>query len=58
MVRVLGKDIYYFFQMASKGLQDESDDDEFIEKFRTMRYKNGFNEETWEEVRSHSLESR
>ncbi|CAG11599.1 unnamed protein product, partial [Tetraodon nigroviridis] len=35
--------------MASKGLQDESDDDEFIEKFRTMRYKNGFNEETWEE---------
>lgn len=39
--------------MASKGLQHESDDDldEFIEKFRTTKYKNGFNEETWEEVR-------
>lgn len=44
--------------MASTGLQYESDDDdmdEFMEKFKTMRYKNGFNEETWEEVRSNQL---
>lgn len=44
--------------MASAALQHESDDDgmdEFMEKFKTMRYKNGFNEETWEEVRSDQL---
>lgn len=50
-------EIYYFPHMASTGLQHESDDDmdEFMEKFKTMKYKNGFNEDTWEEVRSDKL---
>lgn len=40
--------------MASTGsTQHESDDDmdAFMDKFKTMRYKNRFNEDTWEEVR-------
>lgn len=43
--------------MASTGLQHESDDDmdEFMEKFKTMKYKNGFNEDTWEDVRIDQL---
>ncbi|XP_029905858.1 tetratricopeptide repeat protein 4 [Myripristis murdjan] len=37
--------------MASSALQDDSDDgmDEFIDKFRTHKYKNAFNESNWEE---------
>ena len=41
--------------MASLGQQggDESDDgmDEFMDRFRTEKYKNAFNESNWEEVR-------
>lgn len=39
--------------MASTGLQHDSDDDmdEFMERFKTMKYKNAFNEDNWEEVR-------
>ncbi|XP_003974462.1 tetratricopeptide repeat protein 4 [Takifugu rubripes] len=37
--------------MASTGLQHDSDDDmdEFMEKFKTIKYKNAFNEDNWEE---------
>lgn len=33
---------------------DDSDDgmDEFMDKFKKEKYKNGFNESTWEEVRN------
>lgn len=43
--------------MASTGLQHDSDDDmdEFMEKFKTMKYKNAFNEDNWEEVRNDRL---
>lgn len=40
--------------MASLGQQggDDSDDgmDAFMEKFKTHKYENAFNESTWEEV--------
>ncbi|KAF7202677.1 tetratricopeptide repeat protein 4 isoform X2 [Nothobranchius furzeri] len=37
--------------MASTAVQSDSDDgmDEFMDKFKTQRYKKGFNEDTWEE---------
>ncbi|XP_029002424.1 tetratricopeptide repeat protein 4 [Betta splendens] len=37
--------------MASSALQDDSDDgmDEFMDKFKTERYKNAFSENNWEE---------
>lgn len=37
--------------MASSAVHSDSDDgmDEFMDKFKTQRYKNGFNEDTWEE---------
>ncbi|CAJ1060994.1 tetratricopeptide repeat protein 4-like [Xyrichtys novacula] len=37
--------------MASTGVQDDSDDgmDEFMDKFKTQRYKNAFSENNWEE---------
>lgn len=42
-------------EMAFLGQQggDDSDDgmDEFMEKFKTEKYKNAFNESNWEEVR-------
>lgn len=40
--------------MASTEGQYESDDgmDEFMDKFKTQRYKNAFTENNWEEVRS------
>lgn len=43
--------------MASTGLQHDSDDDmdDFMEKFKTMKYKNAFNEDNWEEVRNDRL---
>lgn len=43
--------------MASTGLQHDSDDDmdDFMEKFKTMKYKNAFNEDNWEEVRNERL---
>lgn len=43
--------------MASTGLQHDSDDDmdEFMDKFKTMKYKNAFNEDAWEEVRNDRL---
>lgn len=39
--------------MPLPAVQDESDDDMdlFMDKFKTQRYKRGFNEDTWEEVR-------
>lgn len=38
--------------MASTGVQSDSDDgmDEFMDKFKTQRYKNAFTENNWEEV--------
>lgn len=38
--------------MASLEAQHESDDgmDEFMDKFKTQRYKNAFSEDNWEEV--------
>lgn len=41
-------------KMASTGLQHDSEDDmdEFMDKFKTMKYKNAFNEDNWEEVRN------
>lgn len=38
--------------MASTAVHSDSDDDmdAFMDKFKTQRYKKGFNEETWEEV--------
>lgn len=44
--------------MASTGQYESDDDDDMdklMEKFKTIGYKNGFNEETWEEVRSNQL---
>lgn len=40
--------------MASSEAQHESDDgmDEFMDKFKTQRYKNAFSEDNWEEVRA------
>lgn len=40
--------------MASSETQHESDDgmDEFMDKFKTQRYKNAFSEDNWEEVRA------
>lgn len=37
--------------MASSGVQEDSDDgmDEFMDKFKTERYKNAFTENNWEE---------
>lgn len=37
--------------MSSPAVQHDSDDDMdlFMDKFKTQRYKNGFNEDTWEE---------
>ncbi|XP_023250357.1 tetratricopeptide repeat protein 4 [Seriola lalandi dorsalis] len=37
--------------MASSALQSDSDDgmDEFMDKFKTQRYKHGFSEDSWEE---------
>lgn len=37
--------------MSSPAVQDESDDDMdlFMDKFKTQRYKRGFNEDSWEE---------
>lgn len=42
--------------MSSPAVQHDSDDDMdlFMDKFKTQRYKNGFKEDTWEEVRSTS----
>ena len=39
--------------MTSKGAQSDSDDgmDEFMDKFKTQRYRNAFTENNWEEVR-------
>lgn len=39
--------------MASTEVQSDSDDgmDEFMDKFKTQRYKNAFTENNWEEVR-------
>lgn len=39
--------------MASTDVQSDSDDgmDEFMDKFKTQRYKNAFTENNWEEVR-------
>lgn len=38
--------------MASSTEQHDSDDgmDEFMDKFKTQRYKNAFSENSWEEV--------
>lgn len=38
--------------MASSAVQDDSDDgmDEFMDKFKTERYRNAFSEDNWEEV--------
>ncbi|TKS74274.1 Tetratricopeptide repeat protein 4 [Collichthys lucidus] len=43
--------LYFDPKMASSGAQYESDDgmDEFMDKFKTQRYKNAFPEEGWEE---------
>lgn len=40
--------------MASSQAQYDSDDgmDEFMDKFKSQRYKNAFSEKGWEEVRS------
>lgn len=40
--------------MASREVQYDGDDgmDEFMDKFKTQRYKNGFTENSWEEVRN------
>lgn len=42
--------------MSSPAVQYDSDDDMdlFMDKFKTQRYKNGFSEDTWEEVRNTS----
>ena len=39
--------------MASTEVQNDSDDgmDEFMDKFKTQRYKNAFSEKNWEEVK-------
>lgn len=39
--------------MSLPSVQDDSDDDMdlFMDKFKTQKYKRGFNEDTWEEVR-------
>lgn len=39
--------------MASQAREEDSDDgmDEFMEKFKTHKYKNAFSESNWEEVR-------
>lgn len=40
--------------MASEVQHDSEDDmDAFMDKFKTQRYKRGFNEDNWEEVRRH-----
>lgn len=38
--------------MAAPAQGEDSDDamDEFMEKFKTQKYKNAFNESNWEEV--------
>lgn len=38
--------------MASSTVQSDSDDgmDEFMDKFKTQRYKNAFSVDNWEEV--------
>lgn len=38
--------------MASPAVQSDSDDgmDEFMDRFKTERYKHGFSENNWEEV--------
>lgn len=43
--------------MAAPAQGEDSDDamDEFMEKFKTQKYKNAFNESNWEEVRSVTL---
>lgn len=39
--------------MASPAVHSDSDDDmdEFMEKFKTQRYKKAFSEQNWEQVR-------
>jgi len=43
--------------MAAPAQGEDSDDgmDEFMEKFKTQKYKNAFNESNWEEVRKNCL---
>lgn len=42
--------------MASTGQHDSDDDmDDFMEKFKAMKYKNAFNQDNWEEVRNDRL---
>lgn len=43
--------------MAALAQDEDSDDtmDEFMEKFKTQKYKNAFNESNWEEVRTVTL---
>lgn len=40
--------------MAAPAHGEDSDDgmDEFMESFKTKKYKNAFNESSWEEVRA------
>lgn len=39
--------------MASPAIQNDSDDDDvFAEAFKRHKYKNAFNEENWEEVKT------
>lgn len=40
--------------MTSEVQHDSEDDmDAFMDKFKTQKYKGGFNEDNWEEVRPH-----